>query len=462
VEYVRARKPAGGFLFVTVRQLAMLWWAYRGRLIELKDLRFWFAAQELMARRCKLEEGRDPQFTLEEIGRLISARGGEEGCIKRLERVGFLKWSSTAIHFASSPEDLSIVDLSSLHAMLERITNNRRKVPVPRRVVRFLAQPCSRSVVAVILAHLMRCLYYRGKECVSGGFCKAAWVSEVFSVDVRNVKVARKFLAHELSLLEFHPVPQSLLNRYGQKVTINLSWDYTVEKSPPVESQSPPPIADVHTETPPPRKHKELSLQETKHQKPGRAGDDTGVFAPREEKPRLSHITAIDLEETGRLLELFDQATAQGLCSGSESERLLFVAAAERARLYGSTNRPGFFAQLIRRRLFHCVSSEDEERARKRLNDDRYGGRQELLRPKELPRSGPSKDALFVADVQRRLSRAGFSGDGFALVSRELPDWTRERWEKAGQELEDHRRRRGEQGLRRVGDFSLLSLLKVR
>jgi hypothetical protein len=222
VEYVRARKPAGGFLFVTVRQLAMLWWAYRGKLIELKDLRFWFAAQELIARRCELEEGREPQFTLEEIRCLISARGGEGGCIKRLERVGFVKWSPSAIHFASSPEDLSVVDLSSLHVMLAHITNNQRKVPVPRRVVRFLAQPCSRSVVAVILAHLMRCLYYQGKECVSGGFCKASWIRDVFSVDLRNVKLARKFLAHELSLLEFHPVPQSLLNRYGQKVYINL------------------------------------------------------------------------------------------------------------------------------------------------------------------------------------------------------------------------------------------------
>jgi hypothetical protein len=57
--------------------------------------------------------------------------------------------------------------------------------------------------------------------------------------------------------------------------------------------------------------------------------------------------------------------------------------------------------------------------------------------PKEPPRSGPSKDALFVVDVQRRLSRAGFSGDVFALVSRELPDWTQERWEKAVQELQE-------------------------
>jgi hypothetical protein len=437
VDYVRARKPAGGFLFVRVRQLAMLWWAYRAKLIELKDVRFWFAAQELIARRCELEEGSKPHFTLEEIGRLISARGGERACLKRLEEVGFLKWSSSMIHFASSPEDLRVSDLSSLHAMLACIANNQRNIPLPRRVVRFLAQPCRRSVVAVILAHVMRCLYYRAGECVSGGFCKASWISEVFSVDLRNVKLARKFLERELSLLESHPIPQSLLNRYGQKVTINLAWDYAVDKSAPRESESPPPVDDVHTETPPPRQHKEPSLEEDKHQKPAVGGERTGILETRTESPTLANITAADLRETGRLLELFREATDKGLFSGSESERLVFVAAAERARLYGSKNPPGFFSQLISRRLFHFISSEDEERARKRLNNYLYGGGCQLMTPQEPPGGGPSKDALFVADVQRRLAQAGFSGNMFALVSRELPEWTRERWERASRELHE-------------------------
>jgi hypothetical protein len=458
VDYMRARKPVGGFLFVTVRQLAMVWWAYREKLIELKDLRFWFAAQELLARRCELKEGREPHFTLEEIGRLISARGGERGCLKRLERVGLLKWSASAVSFAAFPEDLTVSDLSSLHAMLARIANNQRKVPVPRRVVRFLAQPCRRSVVAVILAHLMRCLYYRGGQCVSGGFCKASWIRDVFSVDLRNVKLARKLLERELSLLESHPVHQSLLNRYGRKVYINLAWNYAVEKSSEEVSESPPPVDDFRTQTPPPRQYREPSLQEDKHQKPASGEPRPGILETKEERPTLTNITARDLRETGRLLELFQEATEKGLLSGSESERLLFIGAAERARLYGSQNSPGFFSQLIRRRLFHFVSSEDEERARKRLNDYHYGGGHHLMEPKGPPRSEFSKDALFVADAQRRVSRAGFSGDVFSLVSRELPGWTRARWENAIRELQDDKHRRVEQGLRRVGDFSLHGL----
>ena len=47
-----ARKPVGGFVFLTVQQLCLLWWAYRTRLIQLMDFRVWCAAQEMVARRC--------------------------------------------------------------------------------------------------------------------------------------------------------------------------------------------------------------------------------------------------------------------------------------------------------------------------------------------------------------------------------------------------------------------------
>ena len=56
VDYLRRRKPVGGFLFLTVTQLSMVWWAYQKRFIQLKDLRVWFAAQELVARRCQLKD----------------------------------------------------------------------------------------------------------------------------------------------------------------------------------------------------------------------------------------------------------------------------------------------------------------------------------------------------------------------------------------------------------------------
>jgi hypothetical protein len=456
VDYRRRRKPVGGFLFLTVTQLSMAWWAYQERFIQLKDLRVWFAAHELVARRCGLKDNQKPHYGIEELRRLVAGRGGEEDSLRRLERVGLLTWSSSHITFARGPEDLHLSDLLSLQEMLSRIQNTQRKVPVPRQIVRFIAAPSKRCVIATILGHLFRCLYYRVGECVSGGFCKASWVSKVFEVDVRNVKAARKFLAETLGFLESMPTPQSLLNRFGTKTFINLSWDGSaVEKSPDKESGLPPLLAEIDTGLPPLEEHRK-PLQEPKHQKPAMRGKSPGIFKTKGgETPQLKHIEPEDLRDTIRLLTLFEEAQREGLTGGSDSERLTFVATAERARLTATSNAPGLFAQLVRRRLWHFVTQDDEDRAQKRLREYFYGDRGERKEPVRTRHALPlSQDALFVAEVSMQLRRKGFMGDVFAAVSRELPEWTRERWENAMKKLsaakEEHA---GERGLNRIGDL---------
>jgi hypothetical protein len=462
VDYLRARKPFGGFLFLTVTQLAIIWWAYRRRHIQLKDLRVWFGALELVARRCKLKGGQEACYGTKELRALVAGRGGEEHSIRRLETVGLLRWSASDITFAREVSDLRIRDVSGLHEMLSKIQNTRRKVPVPRQVVRFIASPCKRCVIATILGHLMRCLYYRAGECVSGGFCKASWVAEVFSIDLRNVKASRKFLADTLGLFEYVPVPQSLLNRYGYKVILNLSWNGgAVDKSSPAQCGLPP--LDAHTDSSlPPLEEHIKPLRERKHQKPACGGKDTGVLErKRVGEPTLAHIVPEDLRETTRVLTLFEQAQERGLIGGSESERLTFVATAERARVRAEKNAEGLFAELVRRRLWHFVTQDDEDRAQARLREHFYGGREEG-RVMKCPSRVLSRDALFVADVTARLRRKGFVGDVFSAVSRHLPDWTRERWEDACHEIEESEKNRAGDVMSWAADFSLLSSLQVR
>jgi hypothetical protein len=464
VDYLRARKPFGGFIFLTVTQLAIIWWVYRSRHIQLKDLRVWFGALELVARRCQLKDGQEACYSAQELRKLVAGRGGEEDSIRRLEAVGLLSWSATDISFATEVSDLRVSDVSSFHEMLSRIQNHRRNVPVPRQVVRLIASPSKRCVIATLLGHLMRCLYYRAGECVSGGFCKASWVAEVFSIDIRNVKASRKFLAKDLGLLEYVPLPQSLRNRYGQKVIINLSWNGAAVDKSNHESSGLPPL-EAHTDTGlPPLEEHTKPLREHKHQKPAGGGKSAGVLeTPKTENPTLRHIVPDDLTDTGRLLRLFDEAQAQGLIGGSESERLTFVATAERARLRAITNAPGLFAELVRRRLWHFVTQDDEDRAHQRLREHFHGGREEgRALVLKHPSGALSKDALFVADVSTRLRRQGFTGDGFAAVSRELPDWTRERWERASGELAAAKQQRAGNAMSRAADFSLPTLLKVR
>ena len=98
--------------------------------------------------------------------------------------------------------------------MHQAITNNRRRVPVPRQAVRLIAGGAKASVIATMLGHLIRCLYYRDQHCRSGGWCKASWIAEVFGINLRSVKAARKHLV-EIGWLQTFPTPQRLCNRWG-------------------------------------------------------------------------------------------------------------------------------------------------------------------------------------------------------------------------------------------------------
>ena len=81
-----------------------------------------------------------------------------------------------------------------------------------------------------------------------------------------------------------------------------------------------------------------------------------------------------DLKDTGRLLDLYEQAVELGLVTASEHDRLRFVAAAEHARIIGTKNPCGLFVRLVRGGLLHFVTHDDEVAASVRLRRHLYGG----------------------------------------------------------------------------------------
>jgi hypothetical protein len=468
----KAKKPIGGFVFLTVQQLCLVWWAYRIRLIHLRDFRVWFAAQEMGARRCQLDPGQVPEYTLQELHRLVGGVGGEHlrASLRRLEAVGLLTWSSTKLTFATSFTALrSVHDLLDLHTMYNAIANNRRRVPVPRQAIRLIAGGCRATVIATMLGHLMRCLYYRNHHCISGGWCKASWIADVFRMDLRNIKAARKHLV-TIGLLQTLDTPQSLCNHWGNYILLNLSWTRaTVKKTSQDDAQtpsseSPPPPAFSTTKLPPPHKEYKEPFQELQHQKPAPqadiptlpqpfplaapapSGPASGVDTQKREKtkkaknhtPTLSHIVLEDLTDTTRLLALFEQAHTQGLLGKSDSERLTFLSLAEHAKVVGSYNPCGLFAELTRRKCWHFVTESDEDAAYRRLKQHLYGQLPpSVSAPARLTPAPPklSKDAFMVRELQRELARQGWHGDIFAWVHQYDPAWSRARWERATAEL---------------------------
>jgi hypothetical protein len=414
-----ARKPAGGFQFITVRQLCAVWCAYQRKLIRLRDIRVWFAAQELVARRCQLARDRQPTYSDEELIQLAKGVGDIPASLYRLRACGLLTWEPHAITFPiSTPEQLSSV----VEPMLARITNHKRRVPVPRRLLRVLAADCTRVLLATVLGHLFRCLYYRDGHCQPEGLCKASWIAEVFGVSERAVKTARRRL-EAIGFLLRTETPQWVLNRYGQKMTINLYWAGPPADATPQPASGPeiaPLSAALPNEIAPPDSYKR-TLPEEKHQEPAAsrpAGVLSTLFAQAREclhtattlptepepvilcrisapmrgrqsrtpvqvpmpgaAPTLHHVTLQDLKETSRLLSLYAQGVQTKLIGPSEADRLTFMALAQHVLRYVPENPGGLFLQLLRQRRFHFITQDEEDTARRKLLEHMY---------KEPPRS---------------------------------------------------------------------------
>ena len=284
------RKPEGGFKFISVGQLCMVWSAYREHRIRFLDLRAYFACHEVEARRCILPKGETPDYRIEEVSRLLG-RGGEDStraAIRRLEGQGLLTFAPAKLGFAASPEQLTWNNLDGFWAMFNRITNNRRRVPVPRRILRMIAGGARQVVVATILGHLLRCLYYRNELCEPVGSVKASWVAEVFGVDERNVKGARGHL-ETIGWLFPRRSPQWHQNRYGKTVAINLEWTSpkALETQAAVDLESPPRPPENPVGSPPPDSSDLELSSRSKNQKPAVPAETPGFStkAPTVEKP---------------------------------------------------------------------------------------------------------------------------------------------------------------------------------
>jgi hypothetical protein len=485
----KARKPQGGFVFLTAQQLCLLWWAYRSRLIQLMDFRVWFAAQEMVARRCQIAAGQVPDYTPRELHGLVGGVGGEHlrASIRRLDTLGLLTWASTSLTFAASPTDLRRVhDLTGFQTMLQATTNPHRRVPVPRQAVRLIAGGLKASVIATMLGHLLRCLYYKNHSCVSGGWCKASWIAEVFRLDLRSIKAARKHLV-AIGWLQILDTPQALCNRWGSYTRIRLSWsrvamenqakdtahrpagespplpDFCTTQLPPPDKEHREPLQELIHQKPTPQAHSHTPSQLPRHTEPASGGSSHGVHQQRKERintstteaPTLRHLVPNDLQDTARLLILFEQAQTQGLIGKSESDRLTFVALAEHATVVGSTNPCGLFAALLHRQCWHFVTDSDEDAAQARLKHYLYGLSARAAPPPPSACPALSRDATIVRYVQTHLARAGWQGDVFGLVSREDVSWTRERWENAVHELEQAQRAWQQANvLNRLGDLT--------
>ena len=355
----------GGFVLPRCWQLYAAFWCYRKGHLPLRAVRVWLALWEMQARRCTLGPNRRPRLRSEELLRLIGGGGQAKairGDLRRLRAIGLVAFGGGVPQFPSSPEQLAEAVREQLGEQLGGVPNANRRVPLPRRVVRFLAGAGTRALLATTLGEAMRLLYFKGGVVSGHGRSKASWLAETFGVDLRNVKRARAHL-EALGLITTSPAAPGyervLERRWGRVACWNLSW------SGEPNTGLPPVGVEEASKLPPVESNKTLP-SEMKDQKPGLPGPAAGFSKKKDQPACIRNILEADLSTDTRTAELFEDAVKCSLIEHSEASRLRFFSLVEHARRYGSKNRPGLLRALLTKKRWY-ITQDDEELARQRL-----------------------------------------------------------------------------------------------
>jgi len=234
-----------------------------------------------------------------------------------------------------------------------------RPVPVPRPLIRCLAQERRPVLIATTVGHLTRGMFLRKGACVSGGRCKASWIADVFGVDLRNVKAARRMLIQDEWIV---PVKssQTAMNRWGQAFVVNLERRL---ECPAGTGKTPPPRPVICRNSPPPGDNKKLLIGSGTPEPAGRGPSGACAGRGSNQTPRLCNVVLKDLRQPARTAALFHAAVRRGSLRNTACDRLRVFAAAEHAKMSGTRNACGLFVWLLRERKWGHINQHDEDRA---------------------------------------------------------------------------------------------------
>ena len=179
-----------------------------------------------MEKRCDIAPETPAHYGPEELRRLLGLPrlAPVTTALQQLEALGLLAWSPQAIRFLPHVEVLrEALDQDGYRRLRAQLAPGLRWVPVPRRVLRWLAQEGQPGLIATACGVLLRCMRYKARQCVAGGRVAATWVAEVFGVAERTVQ--RAFTTLEqcgwLARLAVQPERE---RSHGRYTVINLGW----------------------------------------------------------------------------------------------------------------------------------------------------------------------------------------------------------------------------------------------
>lgn len=395
---IREETIQGGFIPISPHQLVLAWWLYQAGHITRRQFRVYMAALEMAERRRlsnKAEDAVRPHYAIEELQHLVGGRGSETAAaelradVRRLAALALVTIEKHRIDFATSIDQIRVDDTAGFYSLWQQLPNQQRSVPLPRRTVRALAGGFSRAVTGVMIAILLRGVFWHKQR---GDYrtdhrTKLSWIAGVFGISRRAVTDARTRLI-ELGWLEPIECSQWELNKWGVRDRVRTDWT-SVEQQPadPVESASPSPQNSGESASPLFNKPLHLSDESIKTRRleatapnPGGVSSETKRLGYGKDKtrpattgrPSLKNIQPHHLRNTEDLLQIYGDAVNAGLVSGSEAGRLDFVSLAERARAQGN-NPGGLLRWLLTNGKFERISQADEDAARDRLKQYDFG-----------------------------------------------------------------------------------------
>lgn len=390
--------PQGGYKTQTVTQIGNLLAAFNSGRISLRALRLYFAALAAVAAREAAERSRNqrrgrarpPRFLFDELARLCGCPvQGVRRELRALERAGLLLFSEASITFTRS----TLPGSSELIGALACGRSPSRPVPLPRPALRFIAQSPRVATIKTMLAYCVRGLSIaRGGEVKGKGTAKACWIAGTLGVSLRAVRLARAELIAAGFISRDEGSKQWKLNRDGAYFVVNMAFSgcagvprYGIER---VREglcfarrmvQNCPPFAPPYEDLKTPYGLKNQN---------SRCRDGSGSHGVGKiPKPNLRDVQLSDLRSVKRMCELHRQAVQVKLARDGEAGRVEFLAAAIHAVKVGTTNPPGLFIAIVRKKLWAFVTQSDEDHARNALRRVAYSatsmGREECATKRE-------------------------------------------------------------------------------
>lgn len=383
-------KIEGGYIFRTRLELSRLIALVSSKKLSLCEARVFIASIEMRA----IRDGAEAKKGKAKKSRgVIPTYQNKE--IKTLSRLSLRKISEVK---------------KKLLDHFELYSENKGELPIPRRLIRFLAQCDKRSTFLTLLSYIERGITLRNRSIKNAGSIKATLIAEKTGLSLRSVRLARKELL-ELGIITPDTTKyQRKLNRDGAYFTINLNWslektDKQIHrevrggaiKSPTAEKSvlsacidgsiqgvdnlkiSVPQIAPLPTKNcsqiAPPYRDSKTSKESRNQKTQSKASNTSGVFSKhwgQGRKPNLFDVQLEDLKSFDRTEALYEQAIKAKLIQNSESNFLNWVGAAVRARTCEARDPVKVFVGIVRKGLWINITQAEEDRARAAINKYKY------------------------------------------------------------------------------------------